>query len=493
MAKDANDVHRESGIDGLRKRGDSLPDLDFTKPRPTNNGQAAEAPARIIDPKAPYTTATMFLDGFVTCGTRTLRHHRGSFYQWNGSAYPEVRETELRSQLYPFLDQSSAVGRNGSLRPVKPNQAMVTNVLDGLRAASHLDDKVAAPAWLNHPPGLPAAEIVACTNGLLHLPTTTLRPNTPEFFTYNALDFAFDPKAPEPKQWLAFLRQLWPDDHEAIGTLQEIFGYCLTPDTQQQKAFLLIGPKRSGKGTIARVLARLVGADNSVAPTLAALGMNFGLAPLIGKRLAIISDARLGGRVDQHAIAERLLSITGEDAITIDRKYAPAWTGQLQTRFVIISNVLPQLADASGALASRFIVLILTNSFYGREDQTLTAKLLTELPGILNWAITGWHRLSGFGHFKQPKSALDAIQQFEDLGSPIGAFLRERCEIGAGHSIGVNHLFDAWSLWCNEQGRHPGTKQTFGANLNAACPGLKLTRPRDGDERHRAYEGIGLK
>jgi XRE family transcriptional regulator, regulator of sulfur utilization len=47
------------------------------------------------------------------------------------------------------------------------------------------------------------------------------------------------------------------------------------------------------------------------------------LAPLISKRVAIISDARLGARSDQSAITERLLSITGEDAITIDRKYLP--------------------------------------------------------------------------------------------------------------------------------------------------------------------------
>ena len=103
-------------------------------------------------------------------------------------------------------------------------------------------------------------------------------------------------------------------------------------------------------------------------------GTNFGLAPLIGKRLAIISDARLSGRADQHAIAERLLSITGEDALTIDRKYAPAWTGRLHTRFLILSNELPRLADASGALAGRFILLSLTESFYGREDQGLTGQ-----------------------------------------------------------------------------------------------------------------------
>jgi putative DNA primase/helicase len=77
---------------------------------------------------------------------------------------------------------------------------MVTNVLDGLRAASHLDGSIAAPAWLRPIHNYPAEEIVACENGLLHLPSGKIIDNTPEFFTYNALDFAFDMEALEPKQ-----------------------------------------------------------------------------------------------------------------------------------------------------------------------------------------------------------------------------------------------------------------------------------------------------
>jgi putative DNA primase/helicase len=87
-------------------------------------------------------------------------------------------------------------------------------------------------------------------------------------------------------------------------------------------------PRRSGKGTIARVLTALLGRDSVVSPTLASLQTPFGLAPLIGKPLAIISDARLGSRSDQAAITERLLSISGEDGLTIDRKFMPSWTGR---------------------------------------------------------------------------------------------------------------------------------------------------------------------
>ena len=145
------------------------------------------------------------------------------------------------------------------------------------------------------------------------------------------------------------------------------------------------------------------------------------------------------------------------------------------------------------ALASRFILLLLRESFYGREDQDLTRKLLQELPGILKWAIAGWARLNCRGRFQQPASGLEAIQQLEDLSSPIGAFVRERCEIGAAYSASVSDVFRAWTEWCATQGReHPGTSQTFGRDLRAAVPGLASARPRDGNERMRVYQGLRL-
>jgi putative DNA primase/helicase len=445
----------------------------------------------VINPGAPYDIARLFQRGLPT----PLHHHRGSFFEWSGCAWPETEEAKLRARLYAFLDQRQCKSKTGRLVPVKPTAPMVGLVLDALRAAAHLDATIEPPTWLNGANGPPAHELIACANGLLHLPTRTLAPHTRAYFNHNALDFAYDPGAPKPRQWLEFLHQAWPEDPESIATLQQAFGYLLTNDTSQQKAFLVVGPRRSGKGTIARVLARLIGLHNYAAPTLASLSERFGLAPLIDKSLAIISDARLSGRADQQIIVERLLSITGEDGQTIDRKFNPRpWTGKLPTRFTILTNELPKLGDASGALAGRFILLMLTVSFYGREDLGLTDKLLTELPGILNWALTGWEALKRGGYFRQPASARQAMEQLEDLASPIAAFVRERCETGPACTVGVEALFDAWKTWCAAQGRtHPGTKQGFGRDLRAALPELKITQPREEEGRVRAYQGLRLK
>jgi putative DNA primase/helicase len=182
--------------------------------------------------------------------------------------------------------------------------------------------------------------------------------------------FTFNPDAPPPRRWFAFLQELWGDDAETIAALQEMFGYLVSGDTRQQKMFLLVGPKRGGKGTIGRVLTRMIGRHNVAGPTLASLGTNFGLQDLIAKPVAVISDARIGKRSDGSLIAERLLSVSGEDLQNVDRKYLTPWSGYLPTRFVMLHK-----------------------SFYDQEKPELTDELCGELPGIFNWSLDGLQRL----------------------------------------------------------------------------------------------------
>src|SRR5260370_40823834 len=170
-------------------------------------------------------------------------------------------------------------------------------------------------------------------------------------------------------------------------------------------------------------------------PTLAHITEHFGLSSLVGKSVAIIADARISGRSDTALLTERLLSISGEDTLSIPRKFLPHWTGKLATRFLLMTNELPRIEDASGALASRFLVLTLHEAFYGREDHALFDRFQLELPGILNWALEGWDRLYARARFVQPSSAATLVEEFQDLGSPIVAFVRERCSVSQRYDV----------------------------------------------------------
>lgn len=449
----------------------------------------------ILDPRDPMPSARALLaDSFTVEAGLTMRHYRGTFWHWDGASYRDADGDRVQAHIWEYLDGARRLGKEGERIPFQPTRTAVENVAAAFKAVCHLSGDTEAPAWLSDEYDLPATEMLPVQNGLLHLPSGKLTEPSPAFFTFSASGVAFDPTAAQPKEWLHFLDLIWPNDPQSTEALQDIFGYLLSSDTSQQKIPLIVGPKRSGKGTIARVLTALLGQNSVTAPTLASLATNFGLAPLIGKCVAIIGDARLSGKADQSAIAERLLSISGEDSITVDRKFQAAWTGRLGVRFLIMTNELPRLSDASGALASRFLVLTMTNSFYGKEDRGLGNRLIGELPGILNWARAGYLRVRARGYFIPPASAQEAVEELEALGSPIMAFVKERCMVGPGLRISCDDLRAAWQDWCTDNGRREaGTAQSFGRDLRAAVNGLSITRRGTGSTRTRHYEGITLR
>ena len=424
----------------------------------------------------------------------TLVAYAGQFQQWTHGCYRQTEDAALNQILQRWLHAALRYTYDKKTESLKlvdfeSNPSTIKSALESIRARVYLASSQSVPFWRTTRAGqLPPTELLACKSMLVHLPTLQRLPATPAFFTLNALDFDYDPDAEIPFGWLTFLSQLFGDDIESIELLQEWFGYCLVADTSQQKMLLIVGPKRGGKGTIARILSRLVGIANVCGPTTSSLAGPFGLQPLLYKTLAIVSDARFQG--DQIlTVVERLLCISGEDTVTVDRKYLESLTLKLLTRFLFLSNELPRFTDSSGALASRFMILKLTNSFYGHEDHGLTERLLTELPGILNWAITGWQRLNQRGHFIQPASVAEAVQDMEDLSSPVKAFVRDCCVVRIGCRVYVDDLYHAWKQWCESEGRQAATnKQTFGKDLGAAVP--LVVRRRDPAP---FYEGIGLR
>jgi putative DNA primase/helicase len=297
-------------------------------------------------------------------------------------------------------------------------------------------------------------------------------------FNVVSVPFEFDENAPEPVVWLEFLDSVWPNDKESVALLQEYVGYVLSGRTDMQKMLLLIGPTRSGKGTIARMLVAMIGRGQAAGPTLASLATNFGLSPLLGKPLAIVSDARLGD-TPAHTVVERLLSITGEDMLTIDRKFRDPWSGKLPTRFVILTNELPRFKDSSAAIANRMLILQMTRSFLGHEDRTLDSRLRAELPSILTWALEGLDRLIAEDRFTVPAASEDAANLMADLASPVSAFVRDRCVRTPTSSIEVDALYHAWTTWAVANGHHAGAKPTFGRNLRAVLPEARITNPRN--------------
>ena len=431
----------------------------------------------------PYDYAQAFLDARHTHKEGwTLHFYHGAFHAWTGTHYRELTDVEVRTELYDFLDAAlvwrKLKGKGApKLVPFKPNRNAIHDIVDALRARAFLADETAMPSWLGETPT--KGTVIPLRNGLLDLATEHLHGHSPRFLQSYSLPFDYDPCAAEPVEWLTFLSTIWPEDYEARDTLQEVMGLLITPDTSHHKIFLVVGPPRAGKGTILRIIKELLGPANCAGPTLSGLATQFGLEDLIGKPVAIISDARLSGRSDSAVVTELLLSVSGEDPKSVQRKHKTSITCTLPSRFVIMSNELPKLDDASGAIATRFVTLIMTVSFLGREDHALTGRLVAELAGIFNWALDGHRRLTKRGYFNVPQSSKEAMEELKKLSSPVYAFFSECCVQNLKQECTADAVFRAWKDWCAAQGTvHPGTVRSFSRKLRAVFPALKTERRR---------------
>ena len=183
-----------------------------------------------------------------------------------------------------------------------------------------------------------------------------------------------------------FLVQLWPDELATTAVLGEWFGYVISGRLDLHKILLMVG-NRGGEGVIAQTLAHsLVGKTLQGQHCIPSAASSV-LSPLIGKRLAVISDARFVGK-NAGVVVERLLSIpSGEDFLTVNIKYKEQWTGKLPCRLHVISKrTCPSLGDELTAIVGLIVLLMLSRRGSAARDHRLELELQAELPGILNWA-----------------------------------------------------------------------------------------------------------
>lgn len=449
-------------------------------------------------PNRPKDVADLIRKELYTINRRpTLLKWRGDLWEFSDSHGWQVVSVEsilgtlyevLNVAVYPVVKKEEE-----TLLPWNPGKQKVHNVLHPMECdcAKYIEDTEDAPKWIGRHGTHPAQEYLPVANGLLHLPTRTLEPHTPGLFTTYRLPYGYDPGATAPR-WESFLKDVFEHDPKGIRLLQEYFGYVLSGRKDMQKALLLVGPSRSGKGVISKTLKSLVGETNTRSVTFESIASQFGLQTLIGKPLAIFEDIRGDARGNSGAV-QLLLTLIGEDGHTVRRKFQADWAGDLPTRFMLVSNEVPRMLDASGAVVGRFMVLTTEKSYRGKEDLHLAKALRKERPGILNWALEGLNRLEQQGRFTEPEAMADIVQQMGDAASPLKVFLEDTYEITGQpeHMIPRQEVFEAYKWWCHEQGYKPTSQAEMANRLQAVgLPSVRASQPWRNGTRTRVITGI---
>lgn len=430
---------------------------------------------------------------FISAMRPNLRHYREDFLDHSDGHYTKVDDGTMKADVYNLLDHSLKAVEHEYV-PFQPDSKSVGETIAALKAVRHLLPNVEQTCWLDGGDGPDPQDLISFKNGIYNLSTGKLLPSDPMLFTCNAVGLDYDPDAKAPKEWLRFLGQIYDGEQDQIDGLQEMFGYCMSDDVSQEKAFTWIGPKRSGKDTQKNVLLSLLPADSVCGPTLDSMGTNFGMSALIYKQLAIVGDMRLGPKCDQDLLAENILKLTGRGLFTLDRKNKSHWTGRLPCKLLLISNERPRIRDKSGAVASRMINFTTRVSFYDREDRHLFRdKLRPELPGIALWALEGLRRVRERGHLAEPKSSVEYRDQMARDGSPVLAFVKECLTLDAEAKVCKDELHGAFLDWAAACGQRPLAKNIFAGDLVTATGGMvRAARPTIDGKQTPVIEGIRI-
>lgn len=453
-----------------------------------------------LDLARQWLESTHYLDKIFT-----LRVFHGSWYAYNGQYYEEIDRTVLRQELYRFLDgkQHKKIRANGfDILNYEPTKRKIDEIMDALLAFC----PIAAggiPCWIGEKyETINPKHVLVFPNGWLDINDylqggeTHLHETTPRFFSLTCYPYSFDSKA-TCTLWKEFLQELFGDDLTKITLLQEWFGYNLVPDNSYEKFMLFLGPTRAGKGTILDVLTYILGDTQVLATSLKNFTRRFGLFPFFGKLAAVIGDVSTGTNYDATEALNCLKRITGNDAVTLERKGRDITQTcvKLYTRFTMAANMMPRFPDYARTIEARVLILQFLISFAGREDTTLKDRLKVEAPGILLWALKGLKRLRQQKMFTLPVTHEKILRQVRGDLTPLTDFVTDCCEFGTEpeYYITSEHLFECYKQWAIQTGERVNSARWLKHSLFSlypSCTGSRKTMKNG--QRKRIFLGIRL-
>ena len=447
---------------------------DAPAARPTDDPRIAEETRRLLEaqeqevmeadernPVLPSIRANaagcadIVLERFFTKnGFWQLVYYRGNWYASYKGRWALRSEQSITSYIDDRLRKCRTIDREGEVIDFPVSTGTVTEITNRIQARVTISDELVAPIrrvddkWVQIDP----AGKAFFRNKIVSIRACEVESVDGVFYP-GGVDFDYDPDAIAP-EWDKFLNEIFEGHEEDRALIAQWAGYVLSSDTRHQKAMLIEGPPRAGKGLIGQILTVLIGEDFCAFPTLQDLSQPFGLQQLLDKRFLLSSDVRLSSRTDSMAVIEKILKITGNDKLSVGKKYTDAVQTKLNVRVMLLTNSLPRMTDDTKAFFSRFLIIRLHKSFLGAEDPDLFYKLKAELPGIALWAMKGYRDLVAKHAFSEPQSSKDIRDDWYRSSNPIEQFIDECCkvvDISDGNFASSDAIFESYKSWAEKE------------------------------------------
>lgn len=341
------------------------------------------------------------------------------------------------------------------------------------------------------------AHLMGATNGVIDLTTGELLAPDPELRITFTAGCEYDPTAAAPV-WEQTVREVFNDDAEMVDFFQRLVGYAATGNPNQDVMVIPHGNGSNGKSTLLGAIRRAFGGYAKAAEATSFVsdgkgGGNAGgaredLLRLKGARFVYVNEPDENSELREGAVK----SMTGGDAITARGLYSKH-TVEITPTWVVFmpTNHRPIVKGSDNGIWRRLMLLPFTRNFDNdltvQKDPEREAKLMAELPGILNWIVKGAlaYRKQGLAQIGAVKAARDEYRQDMDL---LAEWLEECCEIRDDGWAGTTALWVSWEEWARARGeiRFISNSRSLGRRL-----GSRFTALKKGGTR--GFAGLSLK
>jgi putative DNA primase/helicase len=275
----------------------------------------------------------------------------------------------------------------------------------------------------------------------------------------------YDPTATCPR-WEQFLKEIFDGDDDLIRFMQKVVGYSLTGEMSEQKMFIAFGFGKNGKSEFVNVIQALSG-DYGARASFKTFDADKqseqtnDIAALKGKRFVSMIETGGDKKLNEPLVKE----ITGGDEITCRFLHREFFSYFPQFKLFLATNHKPVITHSDFAIWRRIVLIPFTQNFEGREEKGLKQKLMSELSGVLNWALDGLKLWQSEGLKPLPKAVTEATEKYKKDSDSIGQWLELRATPKTGASVQSSVAYNDYKDWTTENGLYPLGNRAFKASL----------------------------
>ena len=411
----------------------------------------------------------LVLQRYFKGGAHLMCYGDGQFWRFDGRKW-----TPFREQLFDRC----------VLRTIKniPHKQSSTSIISQVRllARAHLATGKDLLRFEGDP-----ARVINCQNGELWIAedgSVNLRPHNAKTYLRHCLDVAYDPTAKCPLYDRTvleiFAKSLDPE--AMVRHWNEFVGYIISQRRNIPLITICLGSGNNSKTKLMETGGRLLGPDLVHYVSIESLeGSRFAIGNLLGKALLLDDDVRSGIKLPDGALKK----LSEAKRLTGEHKFGKTFNFTNRVVTVLLCNGIPSLADLSYGMLRRLMVIPFERTFTPDEDDITRFDKIwaSELPGVLNRAISGLQRIIARGNrFKYPESVKRATAEFIRHANPLPAFIADRCERDPNARCLMREFYAQYCRWAEEHGITM-TQQQSTVRRNLGHLGLLVKHGNRGD------------